>query len=163
MDLKPVADELYGLPPKEFTAARNAAAKQTEDKDLAKAIADLRKPTVGAWAVNRLIRDAPAGLEEALSLSTAELTMRELGRKRKELMETLVYRTLELTGPRGRRRHPGAQHADGRDVRPRSRRAGASRAPDEGAGVLRVRFRAAGARAGEQRRRGRAGPQTARA
>jgi hypothetical protein len=99
MDLKPVADELYGLPPKDFTAARNAAAKQADDKDLAKAIAELRRPTVGAWAVNKLVRDAPEGLEEALSLSTAELTMRELGRKRKELMEALVYRTLELTGP----------------------------------------------------------------
>jgi hypothetical protein len=99
MDLKLVADELYGLPPKEFTAARNAAAKQADDKDLAKAIADLRRPTVGAWAVNRLVRDAPDGLEEALGLSTAQLTMRELGRKRKELMEALVYRTLELTGP----------------------------------------------------------------
>lgn len=99
MDLKLVADELYGLPPKEFTAARNTAAKQADDKDLAKAIADLRKPTVGAWAVNRLVRDAPEGLEEALGLSTAQLTMRELGRKRKELLEALVYRTLELTGP----------------------------------------------------------------
>lgn len=99
MDLKPVADELYGLPPKDFTAARNAAAKQAGDKDLAKAIADLRKPTVGAWAVNKLVRDAPEGLEEALGLSTAKLTMRELGRRRKELMEALVYRTLELTGP----------------------------------------------------------------
>lgn len=99
MDLKPVADELYGLSPKEFTAARNAAAKQTDDKDLAKAIQDLRRPTVGAWAVNKLVRDAPEGLEEALGLSTAQLTMRELGRKRKELMEALVYRTLELTGP----------------------------------------------------------------
>ncbi|GAA3635546.1 hypothetical protein C8D88_1218 [Lentzea atacamensis] len=99
MDLKPVADELYGLPPKEFTAARNTAAKQAGDKDLARAIADLRKPTVGAWAVNRLVRDAPKDLEEALSLSTAQLTMRELGRKRKELLESLVYRTLELTGP----------------------------------------------------------------
>lgn len=99
MDLKLVADELYGLPPKEFTAARNAAAKQADDKDLAKAIADLRKPTVGAWAVNRLVRDAPPGLQEALGLSTAQLTMRELGRKRKELLEALVYRTLELTGP----------------------------------------------------------------
>lgn len=99
MDLKPVADELYGLPPKDFTAARNAAAKQAGDKDLAKAISELRKPTVGAWAVNKLVRDAPEGLEEALGLSTAQLTMRELGRKRKELMETLVYRTLELTGP----------------------------------------------------------------
>lgn len=99
MDLKLVADELYGLPPKDFTAARNAAAKQVDDKDLAKAIADLRRPTVGAWAVNKLVRDAPQGLEEALGLSTAQLTMRELGRKRKELMEALVYRTLELTGP----------------------------------------------------------------
>ncbi|WP_330272703.1 hypothetical protein OG205_38385 [Lentzea sp. NBC_00516] len=99
MDLKPVADELYGLPPKDFTAARNAAAKQADDKDLAKAIQELRRPTVGAWAVNKLVRDAPEGLEEALGLSTAQLTMRELGRKRKELMEALVYRTLELTGP----------------------------------------------------------------
>ncbi|WP_112268948.1 hypothetical protein [Lentzea terrae] len=99
MDLKLVADELYGLSPKEFTAARNAAAKQADDKDLAKAIAELRKPTVGAWAVNRLVRDAPEGLQEALGLSTAQLTMRELGRKRKELLEALVYRTLELTGP----------------------------------------------------------------
>ena len=99
MDLKPVADELYGLTPKEFTAARTAAAKQADDKDLAKAISDLRKPTVGAWAVNRLVRDAPPGLQEALGLSTAKLTMRELGRKRKELLEALVYRTLELTGP----------------------------------------------------------------
>lgn len=99
MDLKLVADELYGLPPKEFTAARNAAAKQADDKTLAKAIADLRRPTVGAWAVNRLVRDAPPELAEALGLSAARLTMRELGRKRKELLETLVYRTLELTGP----------------------------------------------------------------
>src|SRR5688572_1875020 len=99
MDLKLVADELYGLSPKDFTAARNAAAKQADDKDLAKAIAELRRPTVGAWAVNKLVRDAPEGLEEALGLSTAQLTMRELGRKRKELMEALVYRTLELTGP----------------------------------------------------------------
>ncbi|MFD4640953.1 hypothetical protein ACFWN2_26840 [Lentzea sp. NPDC058436] len=99
MDLKPVADELYGLPPKDFTAARNAAAKQADDKDLAKAIQELRKPSVGAWAVNKLVRDAPEGLEEALGLSTAKLTMRELGRRRKELMEALIYRTLELTGP----------------------------------------------------------------
>ncbi|WP_439661500.1 hypothetical protein ACSHWB_08310 [Lentzea sp. HUAS TT2] len=99
MDLKPVADELYGLPPKDFTAARNAAAKQADDKDLAKAIQELRRPTVGAWAVNKLVRDAPEGLNEALGLSTAQLTMRELGRKRKELLEALVYRTLELTGP----------------------------------------------------------------
>ncbi|MEU7479079.1 hypothetical protein AB0A63_24040 [Lentzea sp. NPDC042327] len=99
MDLTPVADELYGLTPKEFTAARNAAAKQADDQDLAKAISELRKPTVGAWAVNRLVRDAPPGLQEALGLSTARLTMRELGHKRKELLEALVYRTLELTGP----------------------------------------------------------------
>ena len=43
-------DELYQLPLDEFTAARNAAAKDTGDASLKK----LEKPNLAAWAVNQL-------------------------------------------------------------------------------------------------------------
>jgi hypothetical protein len=45
-------DRLYELPLEEFTAARNALAKETGDV----AIKQLKKPTVPAWAVNQLAR-----------------------------------------------------------------------------------------------------------
>lgn len=99
MDLDLVADEIYGLALKEFVTVRNQRAHEASDKDVAKAISDLRKPTVAAWAVNLLVRDAPPELEQALGLSEAKLDVRELGRRRKELLEALTYRTLELTGP----------------------------------------------------------------
>lgn len=99
MDLDVVASELYGLPPKDFVTVRNQRAREAGDKDLAKAIADLRKPTVAAWAVNLLARDNPADLDEALELTQSKLDMRELGKRRRKLLESLTYRTLELTGP----------------------------------------------------------------
>ena len=51
-----IADELYAGAVGEFTPARDAAAKAQQDKDLAKRIKALRKPTVAAWAVNLLVR-----------------------------------------------------------------------------------------------------------
>ncbi|MEV4799960.1 hypothetical protein AB0K18_08070 [Nonomuraea sp. NPDC049421] len=71
MDLDEVADRLYGVPPPEFTAARAEAAraaKEAGDGGLAKEIAKLRKPTVSAWAVNRLSREHPAELDELLEV-----------------------------------------------------------------------------------------------
>src|SRR5437764_8972269 len=58
MDLDSVADALYALAPEEFTAARDEAANKA-DPTLKKAIKALRKPTVAAHAVNRLVRDQP--------------------------------------------------------------------------------------------------------
>ena len=46
-------DELYRLPPGEFTGARNALAK-TLERDEAKRIKALVKPTVVPWAVNQV-------------------------------------------------------------------------------------------------------------
>ena len=43
-------DELYQLPLEEFTAARNALAKEAGDN----AIKKLEKPNLAAWAVNQL-------------------------------------------------------------------------------------------------------------
>ncbi|MEV4570812.1 hypothetical protein AB0K12_44270 [Nonomuraea sp. NPDC049419] len=71
MDLDEVADRLYAVPPPEFTAARAEAAraaKEAGDGGLAKEIAKLRKPTVSAWAVNRLSREHPAELDELLEV-----------------------------------------------------------------------------------------------
>jgi hypothetical protein len=45
-------DRLYTLPLGEFTAARNALAKELGDAELKQ----LKKPTVPAWAVNQLAR-----------------------------------------------------------------------------------------------------------
>ncbi|UBU09774.1 hypothetical protein [Nonomuraea gerenzanensis] len=71
MDLDEVADRLYALTPSEFTAARTAearAAKDAGDARLSREIARLRKPTVSAWAVNRLAREHPAELAELLDV-----------------------------------------------------------------------------------------------
>ncbi|MFD6159097.1 hypothetical protein ACFWF7_08030 [Nocardia sp. NPDC060256] len=74
MTLDDVARDLYGLAPREFVAARTAqvdAAKDDGDKDLAAAIAKLRKPTVTAWTVNLLAREAPDDVEALLQLGAA--------------------------------------------------------------------------------------------
>ncbi|MCP2350818.1 hypothetical protein [Nonomuraea roseoviolacea] len=71
MDLDEVADRLYGLPPSEFTAAREAearAAKDAGDAKLSREIGRLRKPTVSAWAVNRAAREHPDDLRELLEV-----------------------------------------------------------------------------------------------
>jgi hypothetical protein len=66
LDVDPVS-ELYGLPPEQFTAARNALAKALRDaRDPAgsAAVKTLRKPTLAAWLANRLVRIAPDQVAE---------------------------------------------------------------------------------------------------
>ena len=64
-----VADELYGLPPGEFTSARDELAKRLrkDDREAANAVKALRKPTVVAWALNRLARERREELDELLT------------------------------------------------------------------------------------------------
>ncbi|MFK0044342.1 hypothetical protein ACIQU4_09600 [Streptomyces sp. NPDC090741] len=62
MDVESVVVELYGLRLSEFTAARNeyvAKARKAGDKDLAAAIAALRRPTVAVWTAGLLARRRP--------------------------------------------------------------------------------------------------------
>jgi hypothetical protein len=61
----PIAREklkLYGLPQAEFTAARNARAKELkkDDPELAATVAALPKPSVAAAALNELVREDPS-------------------------------------------------------------------------------------------------------
>ena len=62
MSIDDVAQELYALVPEEFTAARNARAKEAKaagDAELAAQVQALRKPTAGAWLLNQLVRRTP--------------------------------------------------------------------------------------------------------
>ena len=59
-DAEAALDRIHGLPLSEFTAARNAAAKELAaagDRDGAERVRAARKPTVAAWAINQLKRE----------------------------------------------------------------------------------------------------------
>lgn len=69
--LDDVVDRLYEVRPDEFVPARDdavAAAKADGDKDLAKAIARLRRPTKAAWLANLLARKRGEQLDGLLAL-----------------------------------------------------------------------------------------------
>src|SRR6266849_949178 len=64
--------DLFGVPPGEFVAARDALAKELRAggrETEAKEVASLRRPTAPVWAVNQLARRAPAEVEELLDSS----------------------------------------------------------------------------------------------
>jgi hypothetical protein len=64
-----VADELYGVAPADFIAARSArAAELSGDKALAARVKELRKPAPAAWVVNLLVRERRDELEDLLEL-----------------------------------------------------------------------------------------------
>lgn len=114
-ELDDIADELYAGPPAEFVARRAAAvkaAKADKDRELADAIAELRKPTVSAWLVNLLVRDDPAmagqivALGEGLRDAERSLdgpALRELSSQRRQLVRSLVARARRLAQPTGQK------------------------------------------------------------
>ncbi|QYN32069.1 hypothetical protein K1T35_26000 [Pseudonocardia sp. DSM 110487] len=100
--LDTVADELYAVPPDEFVGARDAAvaaARERGDRDLAKAIGRLRRPTKAAWLANLLARHRSAQLDGLLSLAgglaDAQRTLdgaalRQLSSKRHQLVAAMA-------------------------------------------------------------------------
>ena len=61
------AERLYGLPLDEFTAARDARARELRQggqREKAAEVAALRKPVLAAWVVNMLARDERADVRE---------------------------------------------------------------------------------------------------
>ncbi len=68
------ADDLYGGERDGFVAGRAALARALRAegrRDEAGAVARLRKPSVAAWAVNRLVRAEPAAFDELLAAGDA--------------------------------------------------------------------------------------------
>jgi hypothetical protein len=60
-------EDLYGLPLEEFTPARDALAKELKaagQKDEAADVKRLRKPSLAAWALNRVARDHPDAIDQ---------------------------------------------------------------------------------------------------
>lgn len=67
-------DRLYGLPLAEFTKERDALARRLRadgERDEATAIADLRKPVLAAWVVNRLARACRTDVESLVEAAAA--------------------------------------------------------------------------------------------
>jgi hypothetical protein len=115
-ELLAVAERLYAGPAEEFTAARNAAAKQVADKAVGKQVIGLKKPSVAAWAVNLLVRvetdqiDSVLALAESLRAAAEALDgdeLRALTRQRRQLTTALATSArshardagVRLTGP----------------------------------------------------------------
>lgn len=113
MDVDTAADELYGLDPDEFMAARTAlvaAARQAKDRPAASAIGALKKPTRSAWLVNVLARVAPdrvrrlgeLGAELAAAHGAADLArLRALGTERQRLVQELTTDAVASGAERG--------------------------------------------------------------
>ncbi len=70
--LDDIADELYATNPDDFVPARDdavARAKDAGDRDLARAVARLRRPTKAAWLANLLARHRAEQLDGLLALA----------------------------------------------------------------------------------------------
>jgi hypothetical protein len=114
-DLRDVAWQLYGLAPDEFTAARTSAEREARaagDRALAGDIKALRRPSLAAWAVNRLVRDRAELVEQVValggSLRQAQSllqgdALRDLARQRRQLIAAVVSETRSLAAQSGQR------------------------------------------------------------
>ncbi|MGP3923488.1 hypothetical protein [Streptomyces sp. 8N616] len=110
MGWEEVADQLYALPPEQFTAARDEAAK-TAPRGQAAKIRALRRPTLAAWALNLLVRSdrdritALLGLGEQLRRAHQDLDgrqLRALSQQQRRLVTALSQETQQLAAEAGR-------------------------------------------------------------
>jgi hypothetical protein len=95
-----VIRRMYEAPPDGFVAARAAAvaqARKAGDKEAAKRLAALRKPTVAAWVVNLLALRRPELIDELVELATA-LRTAQRGLKGDELRGLTAQRRQVVTG-----------------------------------------------------------------
>ena len=100
-----VADRLYAEPAARFIELRDAEAKASADKELARQVKALKKPSVAAWAVNLLVRREAEQIDQVLaiaeSLRAAAESMdgeelRTLTRQRRQLTAALTTTARDL-------------------------------------------------------------------
>jgi hypothetical protein len=115
VDLEAAVDQVYAATPEDFMAVRTALvaeAKQARDRELAKVIGALRKPTRSAWMINLLARSAAdevAGLLDlgaALREAQAQLSgpeLRRLSSQRQQAVSALARRAEALAAEHGHR------------------------------------------------------------
>lgn len=114
-------DELYRLPLDEFTAARNALAKEAGPDG--REIKSLQKPPVAAWAVNQLYwkrrKDYDALVEAATTLRAAHKAvlagkgadLRVASQEHEEAIERALEATLEVLREAGQPATDATKHA----------------------------------------------------
>ena len=116
------ADELYSLPPGEFTRARDERAKALRKegrREEADAVKSLRKPSVAAWALNQLARRRPKDVERLVSageeLRAAQDELLAGGERKafqsaaateRDEVAKLAHEASELAGEAGERASP---------------------------------------------------------
>ena len=113
--LENIADELYGVPPADFIAARTAAAEANRtEPGFGARLRVLRRPAPAAWVVNLLVRERRAELEDVLELGVAlrdaqasldRGALTRLGKERKAAIAGLAQTGGELAAAAG---HPVA-------------------------------------------------------
>ncbi|MFV0459652.1 MAG: hypothetical protein ACK5MT_12880 [Actinomycetales bacterium] len=123
--LHAAADELYGLPPGDFTARRNALAAQAKadgDREAAAQIAQLRKPVMAAFLVNLLVREEPEQIAALVDLGAAMRRaqtrlsaddLRRLGAQRQQVVRALASQAHALAGELGAKPSRDALHQVG--------------------------------------------------
>jgi hypothetical protein len=149
VDFDEVADELYGVPPEEFIAARRTReddARAEGDRVLAKSISQLPKPSLAAWATNVLVREHRDEIESLVELggllreaqeSLAGTELKALSVQRNQLLAALSRQVIGLARERG---HPVSSGVAGQ-VEETLRAAMAD--PDAGEAVLSGRLTSA--------------------
>ena len=73
MAIEEIVEQLYGLPPAEFTRTRDEAASELRkagQREAAERVKALRKPTAAAAAANRLVREHRGEVERFLRAAT---------------------------------------------------------------------------------------------
>jgi len=113
-------DELYTLPPGEFTAARDALARRLKtegDKEGAAEVKKLRRPTVGAWSVNTVAREQPKLVEAVMKAGAAlaDAQRGALGGKARDALRaaTVARREAVAAAVRAAVELAGESHRDG--------------------------------------------------
>jgi hypothetical protein len=111
--VRDIGDELYALPPADFTGARDsrvAEARQSGDRGTAAELAALKRPSVSAWLVNLLALRDPAALDRLISLgesireaqgSVPPQQLRDLSAQRRTALEAAVARAQALARDAG--------------------------------------------------------------
>jgi hypothetical protein len=90
---------LYALPLDRFTAARDALARRLKtegDEEAARQVAAMRKPSVAAWALNRVAREDPKAVARLLEShrqlreAGSREDLEEASRLRREMVASLT-------------------------------------------------------------------------
>jgi hypothetical protein len=117
-DLEAEIDRLYGLPLDEFVNARDELARALRRADRrpdADRVKGLRKPTVGAWALNQAVRtrrddlrelldagDALRAAQERLLAGGDRAELRQAGERERKLVSRLAEAAVAIGGEAGR-------------------------------------------------------------